>query len=80
MSSLGLILFQIHASYSKLLTAKPLICFSFSTDPLHPLVSWGRGELLLAEDDGLITKVTSAVGGDGELSQVTPKQVGHSHL
>ena len=79
MSSLGLTLFQIHASYSKLLTAKLLI-FSFSTDPLHPLVSWGRGELLLAEDDGLITKVTSAVGGDGELSQVSPKQVGHSHL
>ena len=79
MSSLGLILFQIHASYSKLLT-KPLIFSPFSTDPLHPLVSWGRGELLLAEDDGLITKVTSTVGGDGELSQVTPKQVGHSHL
>ena len=52
----------------------------FSTDPLHPLVSRGRGELLLAEDDGLITKVTSAVGSDGELSQVSSKQVGHSHL
>ena len=52
----------------------------FSSDQLDPLVSGGRGELLLAEHDGLVTKVTRTVGGDGQLTQVSAQQVGRSHL